>query len=88
MLNDRLQRAWEGWKAREITSMRLVGTAVGLVLLAVPIGLWSIVVGPTAGDRLTALVFTLVALGLAGYSLWECKATANQSRPRPREDEP
>jgi hypothetical protein len=83
-LRARLARAWTEWKRREITSTRLLGTAVGLVLLGVPFGLWTIVVGPTAGDRLTGLAFLVGALLVAAYSVWESKAPGQESR-RPRD---
>lgn len=79
--------AWRAWKAREVTSSRLIGTAVGLVLLGVPMGLWAVVVGPTAKDRLTGLGFAVATLGLAAYSAWESKGPGRE-RPGRFGDEP
>ena len=71
-----LRSSFEAWKAREIVSNRMFGTAVGLAVIGIPFSLWYVVVGPTAGDRLVALGFLVVIVVLAAYSLWEAKNTA------------
>jgi len=74
VLKPRLAAAVETWKAREITSNRLLGTGVGILLVGVPISLWYLVAGPTAGDRLVSVGFLVASLVLGAYSLWEAKA--------------
>jgi hypothetical protein len=87
VLKARLARAWKEWKARDVTSTRLLGTAVGLVLLGVPMGLWGLVVGPTAKDRLMSLGIVVVVALAAAYSVWESKAPGG-GRPGRYDDEP
>lgn len=62
------------WRARPLTSARMFGTGVGILVLGVPISLWFVVAGPTAGDRLVALGFLAGSVALGLYSLWEAKA--------------
>jgi hypothetical protein len=70
------------WRGRELTSGRLMATAVGFLAVILPVALFYVVVGPTAGDRLVALAFAVGAVALGLYSLWEAKA------PGPREGRP
>ena len=74
MLKDRVARAVEGWKARDVTSNRMLGTGAGILLFGIPLSLWYLVAGPTAGDRLVSLGFLFVSVVLGLYSLWEAKA--------------
>ena len=71
---SRLRSIVEDWKIRPLTSTRMAFTGAGMLLVAVPFSLWFLAVGPTAGDRLIALGFLAVSLGLAVYSLWDAKA--------------
>lgn len=73
MLSERVRRAFDDWKARDITSNRMFGTGVGFVVFGIPFSLWFLVVGPTAGDRLVAVGFFVAACVLAAFSLWEAK---------------
>lgn len=70
---ERIGRAVDEWRAREITSNRMFGTGIGLLLVGTPFSLWYLLVGPTAGDRLVALGFLVGTVVLAVYSLWEAK---------------
>lgn len=87
MLSERVRRAFDDWKARDITSNRMFATGVGFVIFGVPLGLWFVVVGPTAGDRLVAFGFLVAACVLAAYSLWEAK-DLDGGGPDPDDDRP
>ena len=86
-MTDRLRRAFEDWKARDITSNRMFGTGVGFVIFGIPFSLWFLIVGPTAGDRLVAFGFLVGACVLAVYSLWEAKHL-DVGRSDPDDDRP
>lgn len=73
LIGERLRRAFEEWKAKDVTSNRMFGTGIALAVIGVPFSLWFLVVGPTAGDRLVSFGFLVVTLVLAVYSLWEAK---------------
>lgn len=78
-------RAWVtrmvgGWKAREVTSTRMLGTGAAILVIGLPFSLWFVVVGPTARDRLVAIGFLVATLLLGIYSLWEAKAPAPGGR--------
>ena len=84
-------RAWAAraigtWKARELTSARMLGTGALILVVGLPLSLWYVIVGPTARDRLVAAGFLAVTLVLGLYSLWEAKAPAPGRRSEP--DEP
>ena len=68
------------WRERPLTSARMLGTGAGILALAVPLSLWFVVAGPTAGDRLVAGAFLLGSLVLGLYSLWEAKAPDASAR--------
>ena len=77
------------WRGREITSGRMLATAVGFLGLLLPVSLFYVVVGPTAGDRLVALGFVVGTAALGLYSLWEAKAPGPpEGRPRRRFEDP
>lgn len=82
VIRARLGAAVETWKAREVKSPRLFGTGVGIAVLGVPLGLWSVVVAPTGGDRLASIGFVMISVVLAVYSLWASKSVS-LGRPRP-----
>jgi hypothetical protein len=88
VLKDRLAGAVATWKSRDVTSSRLLVTAVGILVVVVPIGLWGVIAGPTAKDRLGAAGFTLVALLFGGFSLWEAKSPVHRGRSRRPDDAP
>ena len=77
---DRLTPAVAGWRRRDITSPRMLVTAIGLLGAVVPIALFYVAVGPTGRDRLGALAFAAGAVFLGLYSLWESKSPALASR--------
>ena len=81
-LRQRVADAVALWRSREVTSSRLMGTAIGFLGVLLPGALFYVIVGPTAGDRLVALAFAVGAALLGLYSLWEAKA------PGPREGRP
>ena len=71
---SRVEEAVAEWKRREVTSGRMLGTGIGILLLAVPFSLYFVIVGPTTRDRLVSLAFLVVSAALGLYSLWEAKA--------------
>ena len=88
-LRRRIEDAVALWQSREITSGRLIATAVGFLGVLLPGSLYYVVIGPTAGDRLVALAFAVGAAVLGLYSLWEAKAPGvREGRPKPGSDDP
>ena len=84
-----LTRAIETWRSRELTSPRLLVTAIAFLVFLLPGSLFYVIVGPTAGDRLVALAFALGCAVLGLYSLWESKAPGPpEGRPRQRFGDP
>lgn len=81
MLRAVVSRAVDTWKARPVTSSRLLGTGAGILVVALPISVWYLVVGPTAEDRLVSFGFLLTSLVLGLYALWEAKAPGPPDRP-------
>jgi hypothetical protein len=73
-MGDRAKRALATWKARELTSARMLGTGAGILLVGLPFSLWFVVVGPSARDRLVAAGFLVATVVFGLYSLWEAKA--------------
>lgn len=71
---SRIEEAVSEWKRREVTSGRMLGTGIGILVLAVPFSLYFVIVGPTTRDRLVSLAFLVVSAALGVYSLWEAKA--------------
>jgi hypothetical protein len=85
----RVEDAIALWRSREVTSGRMLATGVGFLVVILPCGLYYLVVGPTAGDRLVALGFVVGAIVLGLYSLWEAKAPGpREGRPGTRRDDP
>jgi hypothetical protein len=80
VLSDRLRTAVETWRARDITSNRMLGTGAAILVIGVPLSLWYLLAGPTGGDRLVSLGFLVVSLVLGLYSLWEAKAPGPPDR--------
>jgi hypothetical protein len=77
------------WRGRETTSGRMLVTAVGFLGLVVPVTLFYVAVGPTAGDRVVALGLAVAATAIGLYSLWEAKAPGPpEGRPRRSLDDP
>ena len=81
-------RAWATrtlttWKQRELTSARMLGTGVGILLVGLPFSVWFVIVGPTARDRLVAVGFLVATLVFGLYSLWEAKAPLAGGRSEP-----
>ena len=83
---DRLRAAFDDWKQREVTSKRLFGTGVGIAVIGLPLGLWSVVVGPTADDRLAAAGFSAFCGAMSAYSLWAAKSVVGG--PSERDEDP
>jgi hypothetical protein len=73
-------RAVVSWRARELTSSRMLGTGVAIMVIGVPFSLWFVVVGPTARDRLVAAGFLVATIVLGIYSIWEAKAPLSGGR--------
>ena len=79
-----MKRAIRTWRSRELTSPRLLVTAIAFLVFLLPGSLFYVIVGPTAGDRLVALGFVVGCAALGLYSLWESKAPGPpEGRPKP-----
>jgi hypothetical protein len=88
-LRSRVDRTIEVWRGREITSGRMLVTGVGFLGLLLPVALFYLVIGPTAGDRLVALGLAVAAITFGLYSLWEAKAPGPpEGRPKRHIEDP